>query len=151
MAQSAMPTRHANSAVRLFVPVLAAGLLLPEIAIAAGPVTKSVESGHHIFMEHCASCHGADATGNGPSASAMKTPPANLTQITKNSGGTFPAARVVETITYGGDIAAHGSRQMPVWGKVFSEEGGGGRGGSYYSRRAVIALKRYLDSIQKTP
>ena len=38
---------------------------------------------------------------------------------------------------------------MPVWGKVFSNKGGGGKGGGAYSRRAVIELKRYLESIQK--
>ena len=34
---------------------------------------------------------------------------------------------------------------MPVWGKVFSDEGGGGKVGEGYSRRAIIELKRYLE------
>jgi hypothetical protein len=65
------------------------------------------------------------------------------------AGGTYPAANIVEIIIYGGNIAAHGSASMPVWGKVFSVKGGGGKVGSYFSRRAAIALKRYLESIQK--
>jgi mono/diheme cytochrome c family protein len=144
-----MATLRAGLIVRRFVPVLAAGLLAPACVLAAGPVTESAQSGQHLFIEHCARCHGADATGNGPDAGSLKPPPANLTQITKRAGGTFPAARVVETITYGGGIAAHSAEAMPVWGKIFSVEGGRGKVGSYYSRRAVIALKRYLASIQE--
>lgn len=129
--------------------LLTAALLLPASALAGGPVSKSAQSGRDIFVEHCARCHGADATGNGPAASTLKPPPADLTQISKRAGGAFPAARVVETITYGGGIPAHRSGPMPVWGKVFAVEGGRGKVGSYYSRRAVIALKRYLQTIQK--
>ena len=38
------------------------------------------------------------------------------------------ATRIVEIIRYGGSLPGHGPRGMPVWGKVFSEEGGGGKG-----------------------
>lgn len=148
-----MATLRADLIVRRLVPVLAAGVLLPVCVLAAGQVTqitKTAQSGQHLYIEHCARCHGADATGNGADAASLKPPPANLTQITKRAGGTFPAARVVDTIIYGGNVAAHHrSAQMPVWGKIFSVEGGRGKVGSYYSRRAVIALKRYLASIQE--
>jgi mono/diheme cytochrome c family protein len=106
-------------------------------------------SGEQLFQEHCATCHGSDGKGNGPMAQVLKTPPADLTQMSVRAGGTFPAARVVEIIRYGGDISGHGTAVMPVWGKVFSSKGGGGKGGGAYSRRAVIELKRYLESIQK--
>jgi mono/diheme cytochrome c family protein len=143
-----MVTRDANLAIWRLGTVLAAGLLLPA-SVLADEVTKSAASGREIFVEHCASCHGADATGNGPGAALSSTPPSDLTRITERAGGTFPAARVMEIITYGGKIAAHGSGTMPVWGKIFSLEGGGGKGGAFYSRRSVIALKRYLESIQR--
>jgi len=105
--------------------------------------------GEALFKERCAACHGEDATGNGPAAPALKVAPPDLTEIAKHNGGTFPAPRVVEIITYGGNIAAHGSGPMPVWGLVFSQEGGGGKIGAARSRQALIALKRYLESIQK--
>jgi hypothetical protein len=38
---------------------------------------------------------------------------------------------------------------MPIWGLVFSNEGQGGKGGAAFSRRAVIELKNYIQSIQK--
>jgi mono/diheme cytochrome c family protein len=112
--------------------------------------TDDFPSGQQIFQDHCATCHGADATGNGPMAQVLKVAPADLTKISVRAGGTFPAGRVVEIIRYGGNVQGHGSAVMPVWGKVFSSEGGGGKGGGAYSRRAVVELKRYLETIQKT-
>lgn len=109
----------------------------------------TIALGEALFKERCATCHGADATGNGPAAEALKVAPANLTEITKRAGGTFPSVRIVEVITYGGNIAAHGSGPMPVWGRVFSIEGGRGKIGAAHSRQAIVALKRYLETIQK--
>ncbi|MFN3625169.1 MAG: c-type cytochrome [Hyphomicrobium sp.] len=109
----------------------------------------SLALGEALFMERCAACHGSDARGNGPAAAALKVAPPDLTEIAKRSGGEYPAAHVVEIITYGGNIAAHGSGPMPVWGRVFSDEGGRGKVGAARSRQAIIALKRYLESIQK--
>jgi mono/diheme cytochrome c family protein len=108
-----------------------------------------VALGKALFEDRCAGCHGADATGNGPAASSLRVPPANLTEISKRAGGTFPAPRVVEIITFGGNIAAHGNGPMPVWGKVFSDEGGRGKIGATASKQSVLALKRYLETIQK--
>jgi mono/diheme cytochrome c family protein len=109
----------------------------------------AMPSGERLFQNRCASCHGADATGNGPAAAGKTPPPTDLTGISARAGGTFPAARIVEVITFGGKIAAHGSGPMPIWGKVFSVEGGSGKIGAATSRRNVIALKRYLETIQK--
>ncbi len=110
---------------------------------------ENYPSGQQLFQDHCATCHGTDGTGHGPMAQVLKVPPADLTKISVRADGTFPAARVVEIIRYGGNMAAHGTAVMPVWGKVFSEAGGGGKGGGAFSRRAVVELKRYLETIQK--
>ncbi len=87
--------------------------------------------------------------GNGPMAQVLKVAPADLTKISLRADGTFPASRVVEIIRYGGNILGHGSPVMPVWGRVFGSEGGGGTGGRAYSRRAVVELKRHLETIQR--
>jgi mono/diheme cytochrome c family protein len=83
--------------------------------------------GPAIYQARCASCHGADAKGNGPVAQVLKLPPTDLTSISKRNGGTFPAVRIVKIVTFGDDMAAHGTRMMPVWGTIFSYEGGGGK------------------------
>ena len=137
--------------VHSFASIRVAMLAVTVIALPARTIAAetSLPNGQKLFKDRCASCHGADATGNGPAASGMSPSPANLTEISKRAGGTFPAARISEVITYGGNVAAHGTGPMPIWGKVFSVEGGRGKIGAATSRRNVIALKRYLETIQK--
>ncbi len=86
------------------------------------PLIRSVE-GRDLYREYCASCHGVDAKGNGPAAPALKTKPPDLTVLAKNNDGRFPEDRVRKTIM-GDDplvLAAHGSREMPIWGPVFRQ------------------------------
>ncbi len=133
----------------LVLLVAATALGAATASAGATPKAQSYPSGAELFQEHCATCHGAEGTGNGPMAQVLKIPPTDLTQISIRAGGTFPADRIVEVIRYGGGMAAHGTTAMPVWGKVFSSAGGGGKIGGAYSRRAVVELKRYLETIQK--
>lgn len=81
---------------------------------------RSVE-GVDLYRAYCASCHGKDGKGNGPVAPALKATVPDLTAIAKNNGGKFPVARVRRIITGEGMIASHGSREMPVWGPIFSQ------------------------------
>jgi mono/diheme cytochrome c family protein len=106
-------------------------------------------SGKDLFFEHCAQCHGRDGTGNGPMANVLNLKPADLTTLSKKGNGKFDAPRIADIIRFGGDISGHGTRAMPIWGLVFSKEGNGGKAGAAYSRRAVIELKSYLQSMQK--
>jgi mono/diheme cytochrome c family protein len=79
----------------------------------------SVERGKQIFSEYCAACHGVSAKGNGPAASALKTPPADLTTLASQNKGQFPSLRVMQAIKAGPGVPAHGSETMPVWGPIF--------------------------------
>lgn len=107
------------------------------------PLIGSVE-GPDLFRAYCAPCHGADGKGNGPAAAALKTKPPDLTTINRRSGGKFPSQRVRETIAGDNRIAAHGSREMPVWGPVFHQVERDRDWG--YVR--LENLTKYLESIQ---
>jgi mono/diheme cytochrome c family protein len=72
-----------------------------------------------MFKSYCAACHGADGKGNGPAASALKKAPADLTLLSKKNGGKFPSLVVQNFIKGDSSPAAHGSRDMPMWGDVF--------------------------------
>jgi mono/diheme cytochrome c family protein len=100
--------------------------------------------GKDLFLTRCASCHGEDGKGNGPAAVALKNPPADLTQISKKNGGTFPRAQVIRFIDGERPVPAHGPRHMPVWGEVFREE----RTDSE-ARMRLLSLTTYLESIQE--
>jgi len=78
-----------------------------------------VASGKKTYTEYCASCHGEDGKGVGPAASALKTPPSDLTTLAKRHAGKFPEDYVSEIVRFGKPIQAHGSSDMPVWGPIF--------------------------------
>jgi mono/diheme cytochrome c family protein len=85
------------------------------------PLVIASKSGRDLYGFYCASCHGRDARGDGPVAPALKSVPPDLTRISLRNGGVFPRARV-EAILLGRakpPLAAHGSREMPVWGPIF--------------------------------
>jgi mono/diheme cytochrome c family protein len=110
---------------------------------AGGDATAA--DGAELFKTYCASCHGAEATGHGPVARALRHAPADLTQIAKKNGGMFPTARVHRIIA-GRDIESHGDREMPVWGDAFTTT----RDGRSRERAdaRIAAIVRYLESIQ---
>ena len=141
--------KHSGTVVASAAIALTAALLLPAASFAVSPAPASIALGQQLFEQRCASCHGADGKGGGADASTLSIQPPDLTTLTQRSGGTFPAARIVEIITYGGNIAAHGTGPMPIWGRIFSDEGGRGRIGAATSRQNVVSLKRYLETIQK--
>jgi mono/diheme cytochrome c family protein len=110
------------------------------------PVYTSPASGSDMFREYCAACHGADGTGNGPAAPALKKQPANLTQLSAKNGGKFPASRVVSFIQ-GEDmnvVAAHGTRDMPMWGTIFRSIGD-----AHSVMLRLGNLTDYIESLQK--
>src|SRR3954465_268533 len=77
--------------------------------------------GSETYAFYCAPCHGKDAKGRGPVASALKVSPADLTRLSARNGGIFPKDRGRLFVTNGEQnaVAAHGTSAMPVWGPTF--------------------------------
>ena len=105
----------------------------------------SPASGKEMYTSYCAVCHGTDGKGGGPAASALKTPPADLTVLSKNNGGKFPAMKVTSTLRGTADLPAHGSKEMPVWGPLFRIVSGGHEG---EVQQRVANLAHYVESLQ---
>jgi len=100
--------------------------------------------GPDLFRAHCAACHGSDAKGGGPMASALKTKVPDLTMLAKNNGGHFPSARVRNRIM-GDDMGiSHGSREMPIWGPIFHQI----EADQDFGNVRLQNLTKYLESIQ---
>ena len=51
-------------------------------------------------------------------STALKATPPDLTVLAKNNGGVFPFSNVYEIIDGRKVIAAHGTREMPAWGRI---------------------------------
>jgi len=135
--------------------ILSSGLLL--VFFAAGgqgippadkvqPEMPDVASGKQTYLEYCASCHGEDAKGMGPAASALKTPPSDLTTLANRHGGKFPEDYVAEIVRLGKPIPAHGSSDMPVWGPIFSARD---KFNEVAVRRRIKNLCAYLANLQE--
>jgi len=105
----------------------------------------SPASGHDMFMSYCAPCHGKAAKGDGPASSALKIAPADLTVLSKENGGKYPSNKVTSILSGQTDLAAHGNKEMPVWGVVFWSMSGGHAG---EVQQRVANLNRYIESLQ---
>lgn len=86
--------------------------------------SEPVAMGELQYTIYCASCHGEDGKGDGPVAEALVARPTNLTLLKSINEGVFPADRLVAYIDGREDVAAHGTRQMPVWGNIWDEVDG---------------------------
>lgn len=89
-------------------------------ANGSGTQPPDAASGKDTYMTYCAACHGERLKGAGPAASALKTPPPDLTTLAKRHDGKFPYEYVAGVVRFGKPISAHGSPDMPVWGPIFS-------------------------------
>lgn len=100
----------------------------------------------------CLPCHGVDGRGDGPLASTLKDAPKDLTQIARENGGIFPAARVAAMIDGRADVQAHGMREMPVWGDRYRSHSEPSESAVAIDGRAqmqIDALVGYLEQIQE--
>jgi mono/diheme cytochrome c family protein len=134
------------------VSVLIGSALLLAAAEAPKPEVKRVPmastsrvSGVEMFKSYCASCHGLQGKGDGPAASAMKRAPSDLTMLTKKNQGKFPEMHVSYVLGMKEDIGAHGSKDMPVWGTLFSRME---NSDETFTKLRIRNLVTYLESIQ---
>ncbi len=86
------------------------------------PLAKTrAADGRQMYVNYCAPCHGVDGRGDGPVAGALKRSPTDLTLMSRNNGGKFPAIHVISVLEYGSDIPSHGTAEMPVWGPILGK------------------------------
>lgn len=100
--------------IALLSLTLAASISLPNDA-AAQPDIGKVE-----YDQSCASCHGLDGKGKGPFAQALELSVPDVTTLAKRNGGVFPATRAYSVIDGREAVKAHGTRDMPIWGRHYS-------------------------------
>jgi len=110
------------------------------------PVNKtSPASGKQMYTGYCAPCHGLDGRGQGPVASALKTPPTDLGVLARSNHGKFPETHIVSVLDNGVQIPAHGSVEMPVWGPILAKMN---VSNPQDKLLRVSNLSRYLETLQ---
>ena len=141
--------------IKISTACFAAAVAIVAVALAAAqkrtppaPEQKQLLDsfkGAELYKAYCATCHGKDGKGGGPMAASLKVPPADLTKISVRNGGTFPSLRVQKIIAGEEQPAgAHGNREMPVWGPIFSEVSWD----QDLGRVRVYSLAMYLEELQ---
>ena len=137
------------------IAVLAAALVsVPVLGSAQGE-----DAGRREYVNSRAVCHGDSGRGDGPIVASLKTPPTDLTTLQKNNMGVFPFGSLYQVIDGRNSIAAHGSRDMPVWGdrfKVYNAEIAELAlrfktriDFEAFARDRILALIRYISSLQE--
>ncbi len=133
-----------NPVVRSAVVVVALLLSPPARVADASPDA----AGRQLYLRYCSACHGESANGEGVVSGLMTPKPADLTQLAKRAGGTFPSAAVTATIDGRGTLRAHGDPDMPVWGEILSKEEGPALDKETRTRTKLMQITAYLESIQ---
>ncbi len=126
---------------------------VPQAEVEEAPVTweqLALSDGGELFVELCGACHGADGKGNGPASPALAAPAPDVTQLARHNGGTFPEAQVKKAIRGEAKVAAHGSLEMPVWGRALYDARPDLKPGHRHglAQLRVQALTAYIASIQ---
>jgi mono/diheme cytochrome c family protein len=135
--------------VLVLFAALALGLAAqnPPAGKQSAPLILKSTYGADLYQFYCGSCHGATARG-GTARSARHPPAPDLTVLARQNNGVFPRERVRATITFGtgsGEIGAHGTADMPVWGTIF-------RGLDSNDQMTAIRIEnlvQYLASLQE--
>ena len=134
--------------------VLASSFALMLGAAPAGAGDKPLDIGKGEYEAACAVCHGYQGKGDGPLAAQMKTATPDLTSLARNNGGVFPFDRVYKIIDGRQEVKAHGTLEMPVWGRAFSRQSSiyfenyPSRDPESAVRSRILALTEYLYRLQ---
>ncbi len=111
-----------------------------------------IEGGRYLYKKYCVTCHGIRGHGDGVKASSLTIRPANLTLLSKKSGGKFPFWETYRVIDGREQRLTHGPRDMPVWGVWFQipdDEVSTETEWADQVRGRIWQLLAYLESIQE--
>lgn len=126
----------------------------PVAAQSSGRGANVRDVGKLEFETRCASCHGTNGKGSGPLAELLRKSPPDLTSLAMGNGGMLPMERLYDSIAGDKSVAAHGTRDMPVWGRVYRTDAA-----EYYmelpydpeayTRGRLLLLLEYINRLQQ--
>ena len=59
------------------------------ICTSVPALAQDAESGGELYQRHCATCHGIEASGQGPMSGVLLIRPADLTGLSASDDGVF--------------------------------------------------------------
>ena len=114
---------------------------------------KKFDFGKREYDSNCANCHGLKGKGDGPYKPFLTKSPTDLSTLSKRNAGIYPFHSVYAIIDGRQDVAAHGPRDMPVWGWQYSVKSAENYMDVPYSsesfvRSRILALTEYISRLQ---
>jgi mono/diheme cytochrome c family protein len=138
---------------KISIKAIATGVVATvALFMATGAGAEQETIGSDEYRISCLSCHGVGGRGDGPMAKFLTVKPTDLTSLAKNNGGEYPYLKVFLMIDGREDVAAHGGREMPVWGARYRkdiEPMYGAFGGEAIIHGRILELVYYIHSIQQ--
>lgn len=139
---------------KLVLVVLGAGLTCM-VATAYAADKDKIDIGRAEYEQKCIICHGPQGKGDGAYSAMLTKRATDLTALSRKNGGVFPFARVFETIEGTHEMKAHGTREMPIWGKEYRSSKyyddylhDPEMDRSYFARSRILALTEYIFRLQ---
>jgi len=125
------------------------------ISVQVPGYAQVADIGKQEYSNSCAVCHGDNGKGAGPLAEFLNKKVPDLTMLAKNNSGLFSFDRVYWVIDGRQIVAAHGPRDMPVWGDRYKTDAAQ-RSFEFidpkqlesFVRGRIIALIGYIYSLQ---
>lgn len=133
----------------MIVTLVLVGVLVGVLA-GAPVMAQDAAAGKETYLRYCATCHGAEGRGDGPTAAILTLQPTDLTQLAARADGALPIGRIVARIDGRDPLVAHGS-PMPVWGEFFDGQYAAiktASGQPILTSQPIVDLVAFLDSIQ---
>jgi len=121
------------------------------LAFATSASAQDIGEGRILYQDHCATCHGLEADGEGPMAGVLLVKPVDLTALSAENGGVFPLVMVIKRIDGRDPLVAHGS-PMPIYGDFFEGDDTplkAASGQPIMTSRAIADLVAYLKELQQ--
>ena len=126
-------------------------LILLAIFLASTASAQDVAQGRDVFQNHCATCHGTGARGDGPMADVLSVVPTDLTALAASNGGEFPTARVLLRVDGQREVLAHGG-PMPLWGMILDGPSAmivAPDGAEIVAPEAIVDVAAWLATVQR--
>ena len=125
---------------------LALAVFAQSTVVLVRPHYTNPAAAHSLYVNHCASCHGADMKGAPAAAQVLPQAPPDLTTITARNHGTFPKLQVYEAIAgRHHTIVGQDPADMPGWAIVFRDMYQGDQG---KQKLALVNLVSIIEAQQ---
>lgn len=149
-AQRQRQIEEMRSLVSLLTFVMAVVLCVTS-EVAMAQQEEIAAAGKREFRSHCAVCHGLGGKGESvmTTLNLLTVKPTDLTQLRKRNTGQFPFWRIYRIIDGREEVKGHGTRDMPIWGEVFTQPEGAKLADETRAIGRILAIVHYLESIQE--